>query len=276
MNIDESLVERAITKRTVAIVPVHYAGISCDMDALMHIANKHNLIVIEDAAQGMMSTYKDKPLGSIGHIGVYSFHETKNYTSGGEGGLLIVNNIKMINRARIIRDKGTNRHEFIQGRVDKYSWVDVGSSYLMNEISAAYLYAQLEVADVVNSFRLELWDLYNDGLRILEDHEYISLPLIPNYCKHNAHMYYIKTKTQEEAVMLIEYLRSNCIEAATHYVPLHSSLAGRKLGFFFGEDIYTSLESKKLVRLPMHFSLTHADVLKITKTIKCFYSDEVK
>ena len=271
MNIDENKIENAITKRTKAIVPVHYAGVACEMDKIMDLARKYNLFVIEDAAQGMMSTYKGKPLGTIGDFGTYSFHETKNYTSGGEGGLLIINNDKYFSRAEIIREKGTNRSAFIQGMVDKYSWVDIGSSYLPSELNAAYLLSQIENADIINNDRLLSWDIYKKELTILEDRGFITLPKIPNELSHNAHMFYIKVKSLDVRVRLIKFLKDNDILAFFHYIPLHSSTAGQSFGVFNGDDIFTTFESEKLLRLPMYYSLKKSDIKQVVKVIKQFF-----
>ncbi|MFY9074602.1 dTDP-4-amino-4,6-dideoxygalactose transaminase [Malaciobacter mytili] len=268
MNIDETKIEQAITNKTKVIVPVHYAGVACEMDAIMNISHRYNLFVVEDAAQGMMSTYKGKPLGTIGHLGTYSFHETKNYTSAGEGGLLLINDEKFFQRAEIIREKGTNRSLFFRGMVDKYSWVDVGSSYLMNDISAAYLWGNLEKADEINQNRLNIWKKYYLSLKEFEDRGLIKLPIIPNECIQNAHMFYIKVKNLDERTALLEYLKKNDIGAVFHYIPLHSSLAGVKFGYFDGEDIFTTLESEKLIRLPMYFGLKENDVVYIINTIR--------
>ena len=271
LNIDETLIEDAITPKTKAIVPVHYAGVGCEMDSIMEIASKHNLFVIEDAAQGMMSIYKDKALGTIGHIGCYSFHETKNYTSGGEGGLLIINDERFIQRAEIIREKGTNRSQFFRGQVDKYSWVDVGSSYLPSELQSAYLYAQLLGASKINDKRLKLWQNYYDGLKELEIQGYITLPMIPKECKHNAHMFYIKTKDLQTRTKLLSYLKSNDILAVFHYVPLHSAPAGERFGRFAGVDRYTTNESERVIRLPMFYTLTNKQQQKVIDCVKQFF-----
>lgn len=271
MNIDEVLIEQAITDKTKAIVPVHYAGVACEMDKIMEIAQRHGLFVVEDAAQGMMSTYKGKPLGTIGHIGAYSFHETKNYTSAGEGGLLIINDERFKERAEIIREKGTNRSLFFRGMVDKYSWVDIGSSYLPSDMNAAYLWGQLEKADEINTDRLNSWQKYYDGLKELEQRGFIELPIIPNECIHNAHMFYFKVKDLDTRTALLEYLKQNDILAVFHYIPLHSAPAGLKFGRFDGEDKYTMVESERLIRLPMYFGLNENDQDKIIQTIKDFY-----
>lgn len=271
MNIDETKIEQAITEKTKAIVVVHYAGVSCEMDSIMEIANKYNLYVIEDAAQGMMSKYKGKSLGTIGHLGTYSFHETKNYTSGGEGGLLIINDEKFIERAEIIREKGTNRSKFFRGMVDKYTWVDIGSSYLMNDISAAYLWGQLEMAETINQNRLSTWQRYYDGLKELEEKGFIELPKIPSECIHNAHIFYIKVKDLDERTSLIEYLKQNGILAVFHYVPLHLSPAGLKFGRFHGEDKFTTKESERLLRLPMYYNIKDEDINAVISSIYEFF-----
>ncbi|MGI2799439.1 dTDP-4-amino-4,6-dideoxygalactose transaminase [Photobacterium damselae] len=255
MNIDETKIEKAITEKTKAIVPVHYAGVACEMEAIMNIADKYNLYVIEDAAQGVMSTYKGKALGTIGHLGTFSFHETKNYTSGGEGGLLLINDEKLIDRAEVIREKGTNRKKFFKGMIDKYSWVDIGSSYLPSEIQSAYLYAQLENAVLINEKRKKLWDFYYEKLSDNPKCKSLALPIIPNGCKHNAHMFYIKLKNVNERDGLIEFLKTKDISTAFHYIPLHSSDAGKMFGRFDGVDEFTSVESEKLLRLPLWYGL---------------------
>jgi len=271
MNIDETKIEDAITDRTKVIVPVHYAGVACEMDVIMDIADRHNLFVVEDAAQGMMSFYKGKALGTIGHMGTFSFHETKNYTSAGEGGLLIINDEIFIQRAEIIREKGTNRSQFFRGMVDKYSWVDVGSSYLLNDVSAAYLWAQLENANKINNNRLYSWNLYYDALNELSEQEVIELPTIPNACEHNAHMFYIKVKDLETRTALLNYLKKHNIGAVFHYVPLHSSEAGLSFGEFYGEDVYTTVESEKLIRLPLYYNIKEKDIMMVVQNIKQFF-----
>ncbi len=276
MNIDENLIEDAITDKTKAIVVVHYAGVGCEMDKIMEIAEKYNLFVVEDAAQGMMSSYKGKALGTIGHLGAYSFHETKNYTSAGEGGLLIVNDERFIERAEIIREKGTNRSQFFRGMVDKYTWVDIGSSYLLNDVSAAYLWGQLEKAEEINQNRLNTWKKYYDGLKNLENKGKIELPKIPEYCKHNAHMFYIKVKNLEERTALIEHLKKNGILAVFHYVPLHSAPAGIKFGRFHGEDKYTTKESERLIRLPMYYGMKEEEIREVIDSIYKFFQGALK
>jgi len=271
MNIDETLIEAAITPKTKAIVPVHYAGVACEMDTIMEIAQRHNLFVIEDAAQGMMSSYKGKPLGTIGHMGAYSFHETKNYTSAGEGGLLIINDERFINRAEIIREKGTNRSQFFRGMVDKYSWVDIGSSYLLNDISAAYLWGLLENADSINNDRLNSWKDYYEALAELERQKFINLPKTPETCQHNAHMFYIKVKDLDERTSLLKYLTEHEINAVFHYVPLHSAVAGLTFGRLEGADLFTTKESERLIRLPMYYGLKKEDIEYIVQRIQKFF-----
>lgn len=270
MNINEKLIENAITDKTKAIVPVHYAGVSCEMDQIMSIAQKYNLSVIEDAAQGIMSEYKGKSLGTIGDFGCFSFHETKNYSMG-EGGALLIKNPKNIEMAEIMREKGTNRSKFFRGEIDKYTWVNYGSSYLPSELNAAYLYAQLEMAEEINKDRMTSWQLYYDELLELQEKGKIQLPHIPKECKHNAHMFYIKARDLTERTKLINYLKSQNILAVFHYIPLHSAPAGKKYGFFSGEDIYTTIESERLCRLPMYYGLKREDILYITSQIKEFY-----
>ncbi len=259
MNIDETLIEAAITKKTKAIVVVHYAGVACEMDTIMSIAKKNNLPVVEDAAQGVMSTYKGQALGTIGTFGCYSFHETKNYTMG-EGGALVINDEKYIERAEIIREKGTNRSRFYRGEIDKYSWVDVGSSYLPSEFNVSYLYGQLEVAEEINNKRLSAWQYYYDKLQCLEEKKLVELPKVPQQCMHNAHMFYIKVKNLQERTLFIKYMRGNGASCVFHYVPLHSAEGGLKFGRFSGEDIYTTVESDRLVRLPMHYGMKEEEL----------------
>ena len=271
MNIDETLIEDAITDKTKAIVPVHYAGVGCEMDTIMDIARKHHLLVIEDAAQGVMSSYKGKALGTIGDYGCYSFHETKNYSMG-EGGALLIKDPDMIERAEIVREKGTNRSKFFRGQIDKYTWVDAGSSYLPSELNAAYLWAQLEQADMVNDNRLKSWNLYKELLTPIAEKEYITLPYIPEECTHNAHMFYIKTKNLEERSALISYLKENGVLAVFHCIPLHGAPAGQKYGEFIGEDKYTTRESERLVRLPMYYNLSEEDITYVAELISRFYA----
>lgn len=270
MNIDEKLIESAITEKTKAIVVVHYAGVSCEMDTIMDIAKRHNICVIEDAAQGMMSTYKGKPLGTIGDYGCYSFHETKNYSMG-EGGALLVKNKKNIQQAEIIREKGTNRSQYFRGEIDKYTWMSTGSSYLPSELNAAYLWAQLEAAQKIYDDRMNSWNKYYDLLSELEKSGNIELPGVPEECKHNAHMFYIKTNNLEERTRLIKYLKKENIYAVFHYIPLHSSPAGKELGQFHGEDKYTTKESERLLRLPLYYGLGEDDIEHIVSKIKDFW-----
>ena len=272
MNIDETKIEAAITPQTKAIVPVHYAGVGCEMDTIMQIAERYKLYVVEDAAQGMIGSYKGRALGTIGHLGTFSFHETKNYTSGGEGGLLIVNDERFIERAEIIREKGTNRSKFFRGEVDKYSWVDLGSSYLPSELQAAYLYAQLQDVDKINSNRLKAWDYYYQSLKLLEGKSWIELPIIPRECVHNAHMFYMKTKNLTERTSLLTYLKEHGTLAVFHYVPLHSSQAGEKYGYFHGDDRFTTKESERIIRLPMYFGLTIKDQQKVIDHVIQFFA----
>lgn len=268
MNIDETKIEAAITPKTKAIIAVHYAGVACEMDTIMDIAKRHNLLVIEDAAQGVMSTYKGKALGTIGDFGCYSFHETKNYSMG-EGGALIINNPEYNEKAEILREKGTNRAKFFRGQVDKYTWVDYGSSYLPSDLNAAYLWAQLEKADEINNDRLNSWNRYYTELKELAEQGLIELPVIPEECVHNAHMFYVKLKDLKERTDFIKYLRDNGVQSSFHYVPLHSAPAGVKFGRFDGEEQYTTKESERLTRLPMYYGLTDEDQSKV---IKCIYS----
>lgn len=271
MNIDECQIELAITPRTKAVVVVHYAGVACEMDKIMDIATRHQLYVIEDAAQGMMSSYKGRALGTIGHMAAFSFHDTKNYTSGGEGGLLIINDERFKERAEIIREKGTNRSQFFRGMVDKYGWVDVGSSYLLNDISAAYLWGQLERSLEINKDRLSTWQSYYHGLSKLAELGYLQLPAIPVECKHNAHMFYVKVRDLTTRTALIEHLKENDVSAVFHYIPLHSSKVGEVLCKFSGEDLYTTKESERLLRLPMWYRLPKDDVQRIISSVKRFF-----
>ena len=270
MNLDERLIEDAITDKTKVIVPVHYAGVGCAMDEIMEIAARHHLMVVEDAAQGVYAYYKGRALGTIGDFGCYSFHETKNYSMG-EGGALVFQNNDFLERAEIIREKGTDRSKFFRGQVDKYRWMDYGSSYLPSDLNAAYLWAQLEMADTIRKDRLDSWNYYNEELRPLADAGYIEQPFIPDYADHNAHMYYIKTKDLEIRGRLIDFMRKHDILTVFHYVPLHSAPAGKKFGRFHGEDKYTTKESERLVRLPMYYHLKEEDREQVVKAIKEFY-----
>lgn len=271
MNIDETKIEAAITEKTRVIVPVHYAGVACEMDTIMEIARRHNLMVVEDAAQAVMSTYKGKALGTIGDFGCFSFHETKNYSMG-EGGALVINNSIYNERAEILREKGTNRSKFFRGQVDKYTWVDFGDSYLPSDMNAAYLWAQLEKADEINNDRLATWHAYNEAFRPLAEVGKVELPTIPEGCVHNAHMYYLKCKTLGERTALINFLRERGIQAVFHYVPLHSAPAGLKFGRFDGMDVHTTADSDRLVRLPMYYGLTREDCEQVIVAVKEFYS----
>ena len=270
MNIDETKIEQAITSKTRAIVPVHYAGVGCEMDTIMDIAKRHNLFVIEDAAQGVMATYKGKALGAIGDFGNYSFHETKNYSMG-EGGALLLRDETYVDNAIIIREKGTNRTLYKLGKVDKYSWIMPGSSYLPSDMNAAYLYAQLQLADEINNDRLSHYNRYYEALKPLEEKGFIELPYVPKECVHNAHMFYIKCKDFEERKGLIQYLMSNDILPASHYVPLHSAKAGLIYSEFRGEDKYTTKESERLLRLPMYYKLTDEDLDEVVMRVKEYY-----
>lgn len=271
MNIDETLIEAAITPKTKAIVPVHYAGVACEMDTIMAIAKAHNLMVIEDAAQGVMSTYKGRPLGTIGDYGCYSFHETKNYSMG-EGGALLIKDPANVERAEIIREKGTNRSKFFRGEIDKYTWVAAGSSYLPSELNAAYLYAQLEQAQRIFDDRMASWNGYYEKLQPLAEAGRLELPVIPEGCQHNAHMFYIKVKDLEERTELISYLKNRGIQTVFHYVPLHTSPAGKVLGRFHGEDRYTTKESERLIRLPLYYGLSQVDLDTVVEAVKSFWA----
>lgn len=270
MNIDETKIERAITDKTRVIVPVHYAGVACEMDTIMDIAHRHGLMVVEDAAQGVMSSYKGRPLGTIGDFGCYSFHETKNYSMG-EGGALLINNAAFIEKAEILREKGTNRAKFFRGQVDKYTWVDFGDSYLPSELNAAYLWAQLEAADAINADRLNTWNEYDKALRPLSERGLIECPAVPEGCVHNAHMYWIKLRTLSERTAFIDHMRENGVLTVFHYVPLHSAPAGLRFGRFDGEDKYTSADSDRLVRLPLYYGLTDADRAAVIGAAKSFF-----
>lgn len=270
MNIDETLIEAAISDRTCAIIPVHYAGVACEMDEINRIARKHNLFVIEDAAQGVMSKYNENALGTLSDLGCFSFHETKNYTMG-EGGSLLINKSIYNEKAEIMREKGTDRSRFLRGQIDKYSWVDVGSSYLPSDLNAAYLLAQLEKAENINNRRLQLWNKYFSLFSNSDLIKYVNLPNIPKNCTHNAHMFYIKCKDIEERTELMTYLKVRNIQSAFHYIPLHSAPAGLKYGRFHGEDKYTTVESERLLRLPLHYHLKDSDVDLVVDAIKGFY-----
>lgn len=270
MNIDENLIESAVTERTKAIIPVHYAGVSCEMDKIMELAKKYSLYVIEDAAQGMMASYKGRQLGTIGDIGCYSFHETKNYSMG-EGGAILLKDAAMLDEAEIIREKGTNRSKFFRGQIDKYTWVAAGSSYLPSELNAAYLWAQLLKADEIYDNRMASWNRYYGELRELAEAGFIELPHIPKECRHNAHMFYIKAKDLEERTKLISHLKDNGVMAVFHYIPLHTAPAGRRYGEFRGEDRYTTAESERLARLPLYYGLSEQEQSKVIAAVKAFY-----
>ncbi len=270
MNIDENLIENAITDKTRAIVPVHYAGVGCEMDKIMEIAQKFNLKVIEDAAQGVMAEYNGKPLGTFGEFGCFSFHETKNFSMG-EGGAILIRDEKDIERAEIIREKGTNRAKYFRGQIDKYTWIDAGSSYLPSEMNAAYLYAQLEEADKITEDRMKSWNMYFEGFEDLDKAGRVQRPFIPANCKHNAHMFYLKCKDLEERSALIKFLGENEILAVFHYIPLHNAPAGKQFGRFNGEDVYTTKESDRLVRLPLYYGLKEDEVGYIIDKVKEFY-----
>lgn len=273
MNIDETKIEAAITEKTKVIMVVHYAGVACEMDTIMAIARKYGLKVIEDAAQGVTSKYKGRYLGTIGDFGCYSFHETKNLSMG-EGGALVINHSEYNERAEILREKGTNRSKFFRGQVDKYTWVDVGDSYLPSELNAAYLWGQLQAVDVIEQDRIRIWNMYYESLKPLADRHLIELPNIPSECEHNAHMFYIKAKNLEERTRLIEHLKKNEILSVFHYIPLHSSPAGRKYGMFSGKDIYTTIESERLMRLPLYYGLSIDFCKMVAEKVKSFYDEE--
>ncbi|QZY94711.1 dTDP-4-amino-4,6-dideoxygalactose transaminase [Pantoea dispersa] len=272
LNIDETQIEAAITPKTRAIVPVHYAGVACEMDTIMALAAKHQLYVIEDAAQGVMSQYKGRALGTIGHIGCFSFHETKNYTAGGEGGATLINEAKLIERAEIIREKGTNRSQFFRGQVDKYTWRDIGSSYLMADLQAAYLWAQLEAAERINQQRLRLWQNYYDALQPLAASGRIALPAVPASCRHNAHMFYLKLRDSEDRQALINWMKEAEILTVFHYIPLHSSPAGARFGRFHGTDAFTTRESERLLRLPLFYNLSDNNQRTVISSLLSFFA----
>ncbi|MGP4079631.1 dTDP-4-amino-4,6-dideoxygalactose transaminase [Pseudalkalibacillus sp. R45] len=270
MNIDPTMIQKAITEKTKAIVVVHYAGVACDMEEIMHIANSYDIWVIEDAAQALLSTYRGRPLGTIGHFGTFSFHETKNYTCG-EGGALIINSANSIQHAEIIQEKGTDRSQFLKGMVDKYTWQDVGSSYLLSDLNAAYLYAQLENADSINEERLRYWEHYKEGLQSLANRNLISTPHVPEDCHHNAHMFYIKTAKSDDCDQLRAYLDDQGIMAVPHYVPLHPTNAGETYSEFYGEDKYTTSESEKILRLPLYYGMGDEAVAHVVERIHSYY-----
>lgn len=271
MNIDEKKIEAAITSRTKVIVPVHYAGVACAMDEIMDIARRYGLLVVEDAAQGVMSTYKGKALGTIGDFGCFSFHETKNYSMG-EGGALLIKDPAFNEKAEILREKGTNRSRFLRGQVDKYTWVDYGSSYLPSDLNAAFLFAQLEHAEQINDDRLRTWNGYREGLADLADEGLIELPSVPDGCIHNAHMFYVKLKDLEQRTAFIAFLKERGVQSSFHYVPLHSAPAGRKYGEFCGIDEFTTAESNRLTRLPMYYGLTESDRRTVVDAVHAFFA----
>lgn len=271
MNLDENLIEAAITPRTKAIVPVHYAGVACEMDTINAIAQRHNLFVIEDAAQGMMSTYKGRPLGTLGHFAAYSFHETKNFTSGGEGGLLIISDPHFVQLAEVIREKGTNRSQFFRGMVDKYTWVDLGSSYLPSELQAAYLFGQLQMVDLITRDRLTTWNEFYTAFTDIAEAGKIELPAIPEDCTHNGHMFYLKCSGLNERSELIDHLKRLGVMAVFHYVPLHTSPAGQRFGRFDGQDRYTTRDSERLLRLPMWYGMSEEIRQRVIDSVQEFY-----
>ncbi len=273
MNIDETKIEAAITDRTKVIVPVHYAGVACEMDTIMEIARRHKLLVVEDAAQGVMSTYKGKALGTIGDFGCYSFHETKNYSMG-EGGAIVINNPEYNERAEILREKGTNRAKFFRGQVDKYTWVDFGDSYLPSELNAAYLWAQLEKADEINDNRLATWQAYWNAFQLLSLKGKVTLPAVPDGCVHNAHMFYLKLENLQERTAFISHMKECGVLCVFHYVPLHSAPAGMKFGRFNGKDEYTTKESERLVRLPMYYGMRDEDIKTVFESAKRFFANK--
>lgn len=274
MNIDETLIEAAITDKTKAIVPVHYAGVACEMDVIMDIAERHNLYVIEDAAQGVMSSYKGRSLGSIGHLAAFSFHETKNYSSGGEGGLLLINDEEFIQQAEIIREKGTNRSLFFRGQVDKYTWVNLGSSFLPSEIQSAFLYSQIKDPDIINNKRMLIWNYYYNNLKSLMNVGSLELPFMPEYVQHNAHMFYIKVSDISQRTKLIEFMKEQGVMLVFHYIPLHSAPGGLKYGRFSGNDVVTTKESERLVRLPLYYSMTENEMEHVVSAIHRYFEGQ--
>ena len=272
MNIDETKIEAAITDKTKVILVVHYAGVACEMDTIMDIAERHHLLVVEDAAQGVMSTYKGRPLGTIGHFGCYSFHETKNYSMG-EGGALLIRDPQYNERAEILREKGTNRSKFYRGQVDKYTWVDFGDSYLPSELNAAYLYPQLLNADMINNDRMHTWNMYHSAFLPLAQKGLCEIPVIPDECVHNAHMFWIKLKDIEERTAFIRYLSEKGVQSVFHYIPLHSAPAGLKFGRFSGEDVYTTSESSRLTRLPMYYGMTDEDRHTVIQAVLAYFGE---
>lgn len=274
MNIDETKIEAAVTPKTKVIVAVHYAGVACEMDTIMEIASRHHLLVVEDAAQSVMSTYKGQALGTIGDFGCYSFHETKNYSMG-EGGALLIRNPKYNERAEILREKGTNRSRFLRGQVDKYTWVDLGDSFLPSELNAAYLWAQLEAAEKINADRMKTWDTYYEAFRPLEETGKLELPRIPEGCVHNAHMFYVKLRDIEERTRFISHMKENGVACVFHYVPLHCAPAGMRYGWFHGEDVYTTGESERLVRLPFFYGLSAETAYAVAMAVQSFFKEKI-
>lgn len=274
LNINEDLIESAITKKTKAIVAVHYAGVACNMEKILLIANKHQIIVIEDAAQGMLASYKNKPLGTLGHLGTYSFHQTKNFTSGGEGGLLIINDPRFLSQALIIREKGTNREAYLSGQVDKYTWINLGSSYVLSEIQAAYLWGQLQDCSRVNQIRINNWEQYKNNLIDLVRDRQIEVPEIPHGCAHNAHIFYIKVNDKATRNALSTFLKIHQITAPFHYSPLHTSVAGGKYGEFAGEDVFTTQESQRLIRLPLYNGIADEEITHVCSSIERFFKND--
>ena len=272
MNIDETKIEAAITERTKVIVPVHYAGVACEMDTIMAIAKKYNLKVVEDAAQGVNAWYKGRALGTIGDFGCYSFHETKNYTMG-EGGALLFQDDAYLERAEILREKGTNRSKFFRGQIDKYTWVGYGSSYLPSDMNAAYLYAQLLEMDKINDKRRQIFDYYYEHLAVLEEKGYLARPYVPDYAVHNGHMFYVRVKDLKTRTDLIRYMKEKGVLCVFHYIPLHCAPAGKQYGTFHGEDVYTTKESECLMRLPMYYSLSMDDVKYVTDCLLEYYGE---
>ena len=273
MNLDETKIEAAITEKTKVIVPVHYAGVSCEMDTILDIARRHHLLVVEDAAQGVMSTYKGKALGTLGDFGCFSFHETKNYSMG-EGGALVINRPEYIERAEILREKGTNRSKFFRGQVDKYTWVDFGDSCLPSDLNAAYLWAQLERADEINENRLATWNAYDRAFQPLREENGVELPVVPEGCVHNAHLYYLKCRDLSQRTRLIAFLKERGVQAVFHYIPLHSAPAGLKFGRFHGRDEWTTKESERLVRLPLYYGLKESDRRQVIDAVRAFFRQD--
>ncbi|AKO37231.1 TDP-4-oxo-6-deoxy-D-glucose aminotransferase [[Haemophilus] ducreyi] len=271
MNIDEQKIEATITDRTKVIVPVHYAGVACEMDTIMALAAKYQLYVVEDAAQAMIASYKNRPLGTIGHLGCYSFHETKNYSSAGEGGALLINDATLVSRAEIIREKGTDRSQFFRGQVDKYTWRDIGSSYLMSELQAAYLYAQFTVAEQINQTRLAMWQRYYQALLPFANSGRITLAQLPPECQHNAHLFYLKLTDSADRNALLTWLKQHDILAVFHYIPLHSSPAGKQFGRFVGEDQFTTQESERLLRLPLFYNLHLTEQQRVIEVVTDYF-----